>query len=330
MHDELKELARKYEEMAKKIEGFSSVESLLHQIDLPYNTRIMVMPVSPKFKVPQVVMYDGSKDLVDHLENFKGHITPHGFPGEIACRVFPLTLKGIARGLFGTLKPKSIDSFEELAKQFLTQFMPSRRHPRPVAYLLTVKQKEDENLKAYLTRFNKERLTMDDQDEKITLAALLGGVWPCSPFMAKLTRRTPSTLREFMDKADDFVNAEDTLQALVDPGKEDRGIERRNGQVDKKAKASRREREQERRSDHSPRLIYNNLDIREKGKERGDRRPTRKGSRYSKYHQTSSRWNEDCTTMKKRVAQLVEIGELERMVAELSRLRRCQESRQET
>lgn len=41
----------------------------------------------------------------------------------------------------------------------------------------------------------------DDQDEKITLAALLGGIWPRSPFMAKLVRRTPKTLREFMDRA---------------------------------------------------------------------------------------------------------------------------------
>ncbi|XP_042964733.1 uncharacterized protein LOC122298957 [Carya illinoinensis] len=330
MHDELKDLAGKYEEMVKKIGGFSSVESLLYQIDLPYNTRIMAMRLPPKFKVPQVDMYDGSKDPVDHLENFKTHITLYGFPRDIACRAFHLTLKGTARGWFGTLKPKSIDSFKKLAKQFLTQFMPSRRRRHPVAYLLIVKQKEDENLKAYLARFNKKRLTTDGQDEKITLAALLGGVWPRSPFMVELARMTPSTLREFMDMADNFVNAEGTLQALVDPDKEDRGTERRNGQVDKRAKASRRERARERRSDNSPRLIHNNLGIREEGKERGDRRPTRTGSRYCKYHQTSSHWTEDCMTMKKRVAKLAETGELERMVVEQSRSRRRQESRQET
>ncbi|XP_042944808.1 uncharacterized protein LOC122278688 [Carya illinoinensis] len=241
----------------------------------------MVMPLPPKFKVPQVDMYDGTKDPVDHLESFKAHITLHSFPGEIACWSFPLTLKGKTRGWFGTLKPKSIDSFKELAKQFLTQFMPSRRRRGPATYLLPVKQKEDENLKAYLARFNKERLTTNDQDKKITLAALLGGVWP------------------------------HTLQALVDPGKEDRGTERRNGQVDKKAKESRRERARKRCSDHSPRLIHNNLGIREEGKERGECRPTRTGSRYYKYHQTSSHWTEDCKTMKKRVAELAETGELE-------------------
>ncbi|XP_018840683.1 uncharacterized protein LOC109006003 [Juglans regia] len=99
---------------------------------------------------------------------------------EVACRAFPLTLKGLARVWFGSLTPRSIDSFGELACLFLTQFMASRRRRGPKASLFTIKQGEDESLKAYLSRFNKERMTMDDQNEKITMAALLGGVWPRS------------------------------------------------------------------------------------------------------------------------------------------------------
>lgn len=34
-------------------------------------------------------------------------------------------------------------------------------------------------------------------------------------FMAKLAKITLLTLREFMDKADDFVNIEDTLEILI-------------------------------------------------------------------------------------------------------------------
>lgn len=58
-------------------------------------------------------------------------------------------------------------------------------------------------------------MTTDDQDEKIMLAALLGGVWPRNPFMAELAQETPSTLQEFMDNADDFANVEDNLIALT-------------------------------------------------------------------------------------------------------------------
>lgn len=59
----------------------------------------------------------------------------------------------------------------------------------------------------------------NDQDEKITLAALRGGIWPINPFMAELTKKTPTTLREFMDRANDIVNAEDTFRALTTPRK---------------------------------------------------------------------------------------------------------------
>lgn len=58
---------------------------------------------------------------------------------------------------------------------------------------------------------------MDEQEEKITLAAFLGSIWPRSLFMAELARRTPKTLREFMNRANNFVNVEDTLRALTAP-----------------------------------------------------------------------------------------------------------------
>lgn len=60
-------------------------------------------------------------------------------------------------------------------------------------------------------------MTTDYQDEKITLAALLGGIWPRNPFMAEIALQTPTTLRELMDRADGFINVEDTLEALTAP-----------------------------------------------------------------------------------------------------------------
>ncbi|KAG6679587.1 hypothetical protein I3843_13G000400 [Carya illinoinensis] len=96
----------------------------------------------------------------------------------------------------------------------------------PTMYLLTIKQREEEDLKTYLTHFNKERLTIDDQDEKITLATLLDRIWLRCPFMAELARKIPSTLRKFMDGANDFVNAEDPKQALTDSRKGEHKAER--------------------------------------------------------------------------------------------------------
>lgn len=59
---------KKYEEMVKRIGASLFVDQLLTSMDLLYNLEIMVMPLSPKFKVPQVEMYKGFKDPVEHLE----------------------------------------------------------------------------------------------------------------------------------------------------------------------------------------------------------------------------------------------------------------------
>lgn len=89
-------------------------------------------------------------------------MTLHGFPGEVACRDFLLTLKGPTRAWLGSLAHGSIENFEELARLFLMHFMASKRRRRLAAFLITIKQREDKSLKTYLARYNKERMTVED------------------------------------------------------------------------------------------------------------------------------------------------------------------------
>lgn len=49
-------------------------------------------------------------------------------------------------------------------------------------------------MKEYLTRFNKEWLTIEDQDKKVTLVALLVGIWSRSLYMAELAKKMPLML----------------------------------------------------------------------------------------------------------------------------------------
>lgn len=162
--------------MAKRVDKSSSIDNLLNNTHLPYRVEIIVVPLPTKFKLPQIDLYNEFKDLVEHLETFKVHMKLHAYLGEITWWAFLLTLRVMARGWPGNLQSSFITIFEELGKQLLMQFMASKWRRWPIAYLLTMKQQEDESLEAYLTQFNKECLTMEKQDEKITLVALLGRV----------------------------------------------------------------------------------------------------------------------------------------------------------
>ena len=115
--------------------------------------------------------YDGSKDPLDHLEFFKTLMHLQGIPDEIVCRTFPTTLKGSARIWFSKLMPISISTFKELSAQFASHFIGGHRYKKSTACLMNVKQREDKTLRSYITRFNKEALSIDEAGDKILVAA---------------------------------------------------------------------------------------------------------------------------------------------------------------
>ena len=89
-----------------------------------------------------------------------------GVVDKIMCRAFPMTLKGAARIWFSRLMPNSISTFKELSAQFTTHFIGGHRYKKSMAYLMSIRQREDETLRSYISRFNKEALSIDEADRK--------------------------------------------------------------------------------------------------------------------------------------------------------------------
>ena len=93
----------------------SDLNELVHRTDSPFTALITPFPIPPKFRMPQVEAYDGSKDPLDHLESFKTLMHLQGVVDEIICQAFPTTLKGPARVRLSRLTPNSISTFKELS-----------------------------------------------------------------------------------------------------------------------------------------------------------------------------------------------------------------------
>ena len=94
---------------------FSDLDDLVHRTDSPFTVPVTSFPLPPKFHMPQVENYDGSKDPLDNLESFKTLMHFQGVLDEIMCRAFPTTLKGLARIWFNRLTPNFIGTFKELS-----------------------------------------------------------------------------------------------------------------------------------------------------------------------------------------------------------------------
>ena len=92
------------------------------------------------------------------------------------CRAFPITLKGPERVWFNKIPPNLVSSFEELSKLFVNNFIGGQRHKRSSSSLLSIEQGENESLRSFITRFNREALSVDEVDDRLLLAAFHNGV----------------------------------------------------------------------------------------------------------------------------------------------------------
>ncbi|MCI78842.1 hypothetical protein A2U01_0100113, partial [Trifolium medium] len=61
-------------------------------------------------------IYDGSTDLVDHIENIEDVLEYRNVRGSIKCKLFPTTLRKGVMTWYKSLPPGSVDSWTELCR----------------------------------------------------------------------------------------------------------------------------------------------------------------------------------------------------------------------
>ena len=128
------------------------------------------------------------------------------------CRAFPTMLKGPARVWFSRLTLNSISTFKELSAQFTVHFVGGHRYKKSTVCLMSIRQREDETLRSYITRFNKEALSIDEANDKILVAAFTNGLQK-GKFLFSLYKNDLKTMTEVLYRATKYLNVEDALLA---------------------------------------------------------------------------------------------------------------------
>ncbi|XP_050254973.1 uncharacterized protein LOC126700831 [Quercus robur] len=214
----------------------SDLDKLVNLTDSPFTASVNSFPLSSKFCMPQIDSYDAVKDPLDHLETFKTLMHLQGVVDEIMCRVFPTILKGAARIWFNRLTPNSISTFKELSTQFTAYFIEGHRYKRSMTCLISIKQREEETLRSYISRFNKEALSIDEADDKILVATFTNGLKK-GKFLFSLYKNDPKTMSKVFYRATKYMNTEDALLAREEkPKKRERQEDTRQDQGRKKAR----------------------------------------------------------------------------------------------
>ena len=190
----------------------NDLNDLVNKTNSPFTTSVNSFPLPQKFHMPHIESYDGVKDPLDHLETFKTLMHLQGVPEEIMCRAFPTTLKGPAIIWFSRLTLNSINIFKELNAQFTSHFIGGHKYKRSATCLMSIKQREDESLRSYITRFNKKALSINEADDKILVAAFTNRLRK-GKFFFSLYKNDSKTMLDVLYKATKYMNAEDALLA---------------------------------------------------------------------------------------------------------------------
>ncbi|KAL5554142.1 hypothetical protein UlMin_041543 [Ulmus minor] len=101
--------------------------------------------------------YDGTGDPADQLENYRSWMELNSATNAVKCRAFVITLTGVARRWFRTLRPGTISSFHQLSESFISQFA-------------------NKTTEIYLTRFVKEEMNVQDRSDAAASGALMAGL----------------------------------------------------------------------------------------------------------------------------------------------------------
>ncbi|GFY81286.1 hypothetical protein Acr_01g0010950 [Actinidia rufa] len=165
-----------------------TVDTLIRQTDPPFTGRILRARISSKFKLPtQLGIYEGKTDPMDHLDSYKSLMLLQDCSDEVMCKAFSANLKGPARSWFRKLSPGTIDSFGDLSRLFVANFMSCRNRQKNASHLFTVHQKETESLKRFRLRLG--------------------------PLFDSLSKNVPETLSALQSKADKYIAAEELAEA---------------------------------------------------------------------------------------------------------------------
>ncbi|GKU95991.1 hypothetical protein SLEP1_g9277 [Rubroshorea leprosula] len=205
------DLERQLRDVQKSIDKLKSPRSHQQTLDLdnaPLNLSITAEPYQEGFKIPHLETYDGSGDPDEHLHTYQAIMRIQNANDAMMCKVFPATLKLMARRWYHKLPRHSIDSYSQLAKLFSNKFASQREIKRTATKLMQVNQREGESLRDYMQRFNKATLDIDNVPDTIYLSASLHGL-KRGRFLDNLLENPPKTWNEVNDKSASFILSED-------------------------------------------------------------------------------------------------------------------------
>ena len=98
-NDLLRRMRKEMDELKNAMKGKTAknLDRMVRRTNFPFTQQVLDHPFPPKFRLPQLELYDGLNDPLDHITTFKMTLSMQQTLDEIMCRSFLTTFKGAAQ-----------------------------------------------------------------------------------------------------------------------------------------------------------------------------------------------------------------------------------------
>ncbi|KAM1754817.1 hypothetical protein ACFX12_007226 [Malus domestica] len=127
----------------------------------PYSKKIDALKMPRGYQPPKFMQFDGKGNPKQHVAHFVETCNNAGTEGDYLAKQFVRSLKGNAFEWYTDLEPESINSWEQLEREFLNRFYSTRRTVSMLE-LTSTKQWKDEPVIDYINRWR--TLSLDCKD----------------------------------------------------------------------------------------------------------------------------------------------------------------------
>ncbi|XP_026408984.1 uncharacterized protein LOC113304138 [Papaver somniferum] len=120
----------------------------------PFTYEIMYADIPAKCVLPTVPsIFSGSESVVHHLKQYTLSLMQWGRNDMVLCRYFPASLAGEALAWFDGLPERSISSFKDLQRIFLTTYITNNMLRPGIETLFNLRRIPTESLRGLVTRW---------------------------------------------------------------------------------------------------------------------------------------------------------------------------------
>ncbi|GJY00143.1 reverse transcriptase domain-containing protein [Tanacetum coccineum] len=151
--------------------------------------------------------YDRSDDPEDHLKIFQATAKVKHWEMPTWCHMFKSTLTGSARVWFDDLPPESVDSYDDLKKAFLANFLQQKKCTKDPVEIHHIKQREGESTEEFVQRFKAKSRHVKGAPECMRIFGFMHAI--TNPKLIKrLHDKIPKSVDEMMRVTTSFLKGE--------------------------------------------------------------------------------------------------------------------------